>query len=74
MKKLAIIYLGLLFVMIEINPILAQSKSNYQDMLERYWYYRYRLKKQFVLVSPYNELGTNIPACIHCYRVLSCGK
>ncbi len=30
--------------------------------LEKYWYYRQRLKNQFMVVSANNEQGTNIPA------------
>ncbi len=36
----------------------CQTESN----LSKYWFYRQRLKDKFILLSPNNEQGTNIPA------------
>ena len=33
-----------------------------EDNLQKYWNYRYRLRENFIVVSPNNEKGTNIPA------------
>jgi hypothetical protein len=55
MKKYIII---LLYLLVPIGAI-AQSTS---ENLQKYWYYRERLRQNFVVVSANNEPGSNIPA------------
>jgi len=63
MKKINIFLISVLLLLFTI-PQKAQSKSIERELLEKYWYYRYRLKHQFLVVSPDNEVGTNIPGSI----------
>jgi hypothetical protein len=55
MKKALLI---LSFVIFCINS----NAQNIQHNLEKYWYYRQRLKTDFLVVSSYNSQGTNLPA------------
>ena len=49
----------LLFVAVFIN--LSAQYTNEQNNLKKYWYYRKRLKENFIFISPYNLPGSNIP-------------
>jgi len=52
------IYLSIMFLL-SINGLYSQT---IEQNLNKYWYYRKRLKEQFMVVSNGNEQGTNIPA------------
>ncbi len=45
-----------------VNYITLLNAQNTEVNLEKYWYYRQKLKSDFIVVSPGNEPGTNIPA------------
>jgi hypothetical protein len=38
-----------------------------QENLEKYWLYRDRLRKHFIVISPHDEFGTNIPFFYHSF-------
>ena len=56
MKKI-----GLLLCVFFALPIVLKSQSTLQN-LKKYWYYRKRLKTEYMAVDPDNGGGTNIPS------------
>jgi len=57
MKRINILYLFFVFIFI-YTDLYAQTP---QENLDKYWLYRERLRKYFVVVDPNNNFGTNIP-------------
>ena len=51
----------LLMIVLILIAELVQAQSPTVN-LKKYWYYRNRLKEEFMVVSSGNEMGTNIPA------------
>ena len=64
MKKIIIILLYLCSTFVS-NHMYAQTT---QENLEKYWLYRDRLRKHFIVISPHDEFGTNIPFFYHSYE------
>lgn len=64
MKKIIVILLYLCSTFVS-NHMYAQTT---QENLEKYWLYRDRLRKHFIVISPHDEFGTNIPFFYHSYE------
>lgn len=55
-----------LIITIFVFKILIQAfnsnAQNLEENLKKYWYYRERFKREFIVIDPFNRQGTNIPA------------
>ena len=53
----------ILFILLAalVGNLMAQSFANDQENLKKYWYYRQRLKENFIFMSDGNERGSNLP-------------
>jgi len=51
----------IIFIITLIIPLSSLAQT-VKDNLEKYWYLRQRLEDHFIVISPNDEAGTNIPA------------
>ena len=51
----------IIFIITLIIPLSSLAQT-VEDNLEKYWYLRQRLEDHFIVISPNDEPGTNIPA------------